>query len=90
MNSFIHQSLFFNEIDLAGIVVSDLSATLPETASIPREVMDHIQNREERALDMTEFRAQPLDWLSISGTMNMQKPMNICLRMRKVIPTRNI
>lgn len=26
--------------------------------------MDHIQNREEGALDMTEFRAQPLDWLS--------------------------
>ena len=28
------------------------------------EVNDHIQNREEGALDMTEFRAQPLDWLS--------------------------
>lgn len=41
-----------------------------------REVNDHIQNREEGALDMTEFRAQPLDWLSISGTMSMQEAIS--------------
>ena len=65
MNSFIHQSLFFNEIDLAGIVVSGSFCHFTGDGEHTQgEVMDHIQNREEGALDMTEFRAQPLDWLS--------------------------
>lgn len=58
MNSFIHQSLFFNEIDLAGIVVSGSFCHFTGDGEHTQgEVMDHIQNREEGALDMTEFRA---------------------------------
>lgn len=65
MNSFIHQSLFFNEIDLAGVVVSGSFCHFTgDGEHTQREVNDHIQNREEGALVMTEFRAQPLDWLS--------------------------
>ncbi len=64
MNSFIHQSLFFNEIDLAGIVVSGSFCHFTgDGVHTQKEVMDHIQNREEGALDMTSFRPQPLDWL---------------------------
>ena len=65
MNSFIHESLFFNEIDLAGIVVSGSFCHFTGDGEHTQgEVMDHIQNREEGALEMKEFRAQPLDWLS--------------------------
>lgn len=64
MNSFIHQSLFFNEIDLDGIVVSGSFCHFTgDGEHTQKEVMDHIQNREEGALDMTEFRPQPLEWL---------------------------
>ena len=64
MNSFIHQSLFFNEVDLAGIVVSGSFCHFTgDGKHMQKEVMDHIQNREEGALEMTSFRPQPLDWL---------------------------
>ena len=64
MNSFIHQCLFFNEIDLAGIIVSGSFCHFTgDGEHMQKEVMDHIQNREEGALEMTSFRPQPLDWL---------------------------
>ncbi len=64
MNSFIHQSLYFNEMDLAGIVVSaSFCHFTGDGVHTQGEVMDHIQNREEGALEMTSFRPQPLDWL---------------------------
>ena len=64
MNSFIHQSLFFNEVDLAGIVVSGSFCHFTgDGEHAQKEVMDHIQNREEGALEMKSFRPQPLDWL---------------------------
>ena len=64
MNSFIHQSLFFNDVDLAGIVVSGSFCHFTgDGVHMQKEVMDHIQNREEGALEMTSFRPQPLDWL---------------------------
>ena len=65
MNSFIHQCLFFNEIDLDGIVLSGSFCHFTGDGEHTQgEVMDHIQNREEGALEMTSFRPQPLDWLS--------------------------
>ena len=64
MNSFIHQCLFFNEIDLVGVVVSGSFCHFTgDGVHKQKEVMDHIQNREEGALEMTSFRPQPLDWL---------------------------
>ena len=64
MNSFIHQCLFFNEIDLAGIVVSGSFCHFTgDGVHKQKEVMDHITNREEGALEMTSFRPQPLNWL---------------------------
>ena len=64
MNSFIHQCLFFNEIDLVGVVVSGSFCHFTgDGVHMQKEVMDHIQNREEGALEMTSFRPQPLDWL---------------------------
>lgn len=64
MNSFIHECLFFNEIDLAGIVVSGSFCHFTgDGEHTQAEVNDHIQNREEGALEMTSFRPQPLDWL---------------------------
>jgi len=64
MNSFIHQCLFFNDVDLAGIVVSGSFCHFTgDGEHMQKEVMDHIQNREEGALEMTSFRPQPLDWL---------------------------
>ena len=64
MNSFIHQCLFFNEIDLAGIVVSGSFCHFTgDGVHMQKEVMDHIQNREEGAAEMMSFRPQPLDWL---------------------------
>lgn len=64
MNSFIHQCLFFNEIDLAGIVVSGSFCHFTgDGVHMQKEVMDHITNREEGALEMTSFRPQPLNWL---------------------------
>ena len=64
MNSFIHECLFFNQIDLAGIVVSGSFCHFTGDGEHTQgEVNDHIQNREEGALEMTSFRPQPLDWL---------------------------
>ena len=64
MNSFIHQCLFFNEVDLAGIVVSGSFCHFTgDGVHTQQEVMAHIQNREEGALEMKSFRPQPLDWL---------------------------
>ena len=64
MNSFIHQCLYFNEIDLDGIVISGSFCHFTgDGIHQQKDVMDHIQNREEGALEMTEFRPQPLDWL---------------------------
>ena len=64
MNSFIHQSLFFNEIDLEGVVVSaSFCHFTGDGEHAQGEVEEHITNREEGALEMTSFRPQPLDWL---------------------------
>ena len=64
MNSFIHQSLFFNEVDLAGIVVSGSFCHFTgDGEHMQKEVMEHIQNREEGAAEMKSLRPQPLDWL---------------------------
>ena len=64
MNSFIHQCLFFNEIDLAGVVVSGSFCHFTgDGVHVQKEVMNHIQNREEGALEMASFRPQPLNWL---------------------------
>ncbi len=64
MNSFIHLSLFFNEVDLAGIVVSGSFCHFTgDGEHMQKEVNDHIQNREEGAPEMTSFRPQPLNWL---------------------------
>ena len=64
MNSFIHQCLFFNEIDLVGVVVSGSFCHFTgDGVHVQKEVMDHIQNREEGALEMASFRPQPLNWL---------------------------
>ncbi len=64
MNSFIHLSLFFNEVDLSGVVVSGSFCHFTgDGEHMQKEVNDHIQNREEGALEMTSFRPQPLDWL---------------------------
>lgn len=64
MNSFIHQSLFFNEIDLEGVIVSaSFCHFTGDGEHMQKEVEDHITNREEGALEMMSFRPQPLDWL---------------------------
>lgn len=64
MNSFIHQSLFFNEIDLEGVIVSaSFCHFTGDGEHMQKEVEEHITNREEGALEMTSFRPQPLDWL---------------------------
>lgn len=65
MNSFIHQCLFFNEIDLAGIVVSGSFCHFTGDGGEHKQgdITDHLFSREEGAENFTEFRPQPLDWL---------------------------
>lgn len=92
MNSFIHQSLFFNEIDLAGIVVSGSFChfTGDGRAYPGRGNGPHPEPGRRSSGYELSFRAQPLDWLSNLWNNEYAEAYDICLRMQEGYLPRNI